>query len=114
FNEALILLTASTPRVVLALIALVIMLRGSFTPPAGGGTSSFQLIAGAIVLAIPLISIFLAQLRQGFADAMNEDFVRLARSKGLSEWSVITRHVLRAAINPFLTVFGLSLGGLFA
>jgi ABC-type dipeptide/oligopeptide/nickel transport system permease component len=43
---------------------------------------------------------------------MKEDFVLLARAKGLSEWTVITRHALRAALNPFLTIAGLSLGGL--
>ncbi len=112
FVEALILLTASTPRVVLALLVLVITLRFSFSPPVAGGISLFQLISGSIVLAIPLVSIFLAQLRDGLADAMNEDFVRLARAKGLSEWTVITRHALRAALNPFLTISGLSLGGL--
>lgn len=43
---------------------------------------------------------------------MNEDFVRYARAKGLSEWSVIIKHALRGAANPFLTLFGLSLGAL--
>ncbi len=43
---------------------------------------------------------------------MNEDFVQYARAKGLAEWVVIRRHALRAALNPFLTLFGLSLGGL--
>lgn len=112
FIEALILLTASTPRMVLALLALVVMLRFSFAAPVAGGFSPFQLVSGSIVLAVPLISIFLAQLRDGLADAMDEDFVRLARAKGLNEWRVITRHALRAALNPFVTVSGLSLGGL--
>ncbi len=112
FIEALILLTASTPRMVLALLVLVITLKFSFSAPAAGGISVFQLVSGSIVLAIPLVSVFLAQLRDGLADAMNEDFVRLARAKGLSEWKVISRHALRAALNPFLTISGLSLGGL--
>lgn len=112
FIEALILLTASTPRMVLALLALVITLRFSFAAPAAGEINLFQLVSGSIVLSVPLISVFLAQLRDGLSDAMNEDFVRLARAKGLSEWRVITRHALRAALNPFLTLSGLSLGGL--
>lgn len=110
--EVLILLSASTPRVVLALLALVFALLFSVSASAGGTTSWFQLIAGSVVLAVPLISIFLAQLRDGLRDVMEEDFVKLARAKGLSEWTVITRHALRAAINPFLTLFGLSLGAL--
>lgn len=110
--EALILLTASTPRIVLALLALVIALYFSISASGGGEISVFQFAAGSIVLAVPLVSIFLAQIRDGLRDAMNEDFVKLARAKGLSEWTVITRHALRAAINPFLTLFGLSLGAL--
>ena len=112
FIEALILLTASTPRMVLALLVLVFTVRFSFMAPVAGEINLFQLVSGSIVLSVPLISMFLAQLRDALADAMNEDFVRLARAKGLSEWRVITRHALRAALNPFLTVAGLSLGGL--
>lgn len=112
FIEALILLTASTPRMVLALLVLVLTLRFSFSAPVPGETNVFQLISGALVLSVPLISIFLAQLRDALAEAMNEDFIRLARAKGLSEWAVITRHALRSALNPFLTVAGLSLGAL--
>lgn len=110
--EVLILLTASTPRMVLALFALVFALQFSFSAPIGGGISLFQLVSGALVLALPLVSIFLAQLRGGLADAMNEDFVRLAHAKGLSSWTVIRRHAIRAALNPFLTISGLSFGGL--
>ena len=108
FVEFLILITASTPRMVLALLALVLMLSAGVA----GAESTVQFIAASAVLAIPLISIFLAQLRDGLADVMQEDFIRLARAKGLSEWVVVFRHALRAAINPFLTISGLSLGGL--
>lgn len=110
--EVLILLTASTPRMVLALLVLVIALRFAFAGPQAGSFSMFQLVSGSIVLAIPLISIFLAQLTDALRNAMNEDFIRMARAKGLSERAVVTRHALRAALNPFLTIAGLSLGGL--
>lgn len=109
--DVLIFLTASTPRMVLSLLALLLSLsilpRGS-----ASGTQWFQLIAGSIVLAVPLISIFLAQLVNGLKEVMEEDFIRLARAKGLSEWQVVSRHALRVSLNPFLTIAGLSLGGL--
>lgn len=106
--ESLIFITASTPRMVLALVGLLLSLK--FV----SGTSgfAFQLVAGAVVLAVPLISIFLAQLKGSLDEVMLEDFIRTARAKGLSEWSVITKHALRAGISPFLTALGLSLGGL--
>lgn len=110
--EAFIFLTASTPRMVLALVALVVSLRLGLPTSSADGTSAFSLIAGAIVLSVPLISIFLAQLNQGLKEVMNEDFIRMARAKGLSEWAVIARHAIRPALNPFLTLAGLSLGAL--
>ncbi len=112
FIETIVLLSASTPRMVLALLVLVITLRFSMSAPAAGEINLFQLFSGAIVLSVPLISVFLAQLRVGLADALNEDFVRLARAKGLAEWRVIALHALRAALNPFLSIAGLSFGGL--
>ncbi len=105
--EVLIFLTASTPRMVLALLALVVSLSLVST-----SSYVFQLIAGAIVLAVPLISILLAQLKNGLDEVMSEDYIRTARAKGLSEWSVIAKHALRPSLSPFLTTAGLSLGGL--
>jgi len=66
----------------------------------------------AFVLAFPVVALFLAQLHSGLKRAMAEPFVQYARAKGLSENTVILRHALRAALNPLLTIFGLSLGGL--
>jgi len=41
---------------------------------------------------------------------MGEDFIRTARAKGLKERTVVTRHGLRAALTPILTIFGMDLG----
>jgi ABC-type dipeptide/oligopeptide/nickel transport system permease component len=110
--EALVLLTASTPRIVLALLVLMAtaMMAGSAIAVGSGSLFSFTLTA--IVLASPLIAIFLAQAHEQLTAAMNEDFVSLARAKGLSEGVLIMRHASRAALGPLLTLFGLSLGGL--
>lgn len=112
FIEALILLTSSTPRIVLALLALALTVRFSGLAANSQSGSFPSILLASIVLAAPLISLFLAQAHQELTQAMNEDFVLYARAKGLSEWAVIRRHALRAALNPFLTLFGLSLGGL--
>ena len=45
-------------------------------------------------------------------DAMDEDYVRTARAKGLSERQVMTRHVLRNSLIPIITLFGLDFGAL--
>jgi peptide/nickel transport system permease protein len=43
-------------------------------------------------------------------ETMNEDYIRTARAKGLTEKVVVVRHGLRAALTPILTIFGLDLG----
>jgi peptide/nickel transport system permease protein len=45
-------------------------------------------------------------------EVMSEDYVRTARAKGLSARRINSKHVLRGAITPIVTVFGLDLGSL--
>jgi ABC-type dipeptide/oligopeptide/nickel transport system permease component len=107
--DFLILVTASTPRIVLALVALAISVRLTSTVM---DTSSMVLFwLAALALSAPLISAFLAQLHGELQRTMREDFIKLARAKGLSEGAVILRHAVRPALNPVLTIAGLSLGG---
>ena len=107
--EFVVFFTASTPRIVLALVALAVVAQLTASNIDAANAVGFWLAAFA--LAAPLISIFLAQFHDGLSQAMDEDFVQLARAKGLSEGIVVVRHAIRAALNPVLTVFGLSLGG---
>jgi peptide/nickel transport system permease protein len=105
--DFVILVTASTPRIVLALVALAISIR--LTASARSSAVLFWL--AALALSAPLISAFLAQLYGELQQTMREDFIKLARAKGLSERAVIFRHAVRPALNPVLTIAGLSLGG---
>ena len=52
--------------------------------------------------------------RGSMIESMNEDYVRTARAKGLSERRVTLRHALRAAIVPVVTIFGLEFAYLLA
>lgn len=117
--SAIILLAASTPRIVLALFALAFAVRaslsiGASSTPNGDGISSLlqRVILPGLVLGVPLIALFLAQVREGLGTALREEFVQVARAKGLTERAVIFKHALRSALNPLITIFGYSLGGL--
>jgi peptide/nickel transport system permease protein len=111
--EALILLVSSTPRLVLALLVLAWAARwGLFT--VGGEGAWRQVWWPALVLAAPLAAVFLAQARDGLKAALQEDFARVARAKGLPENKIILRHALRPALNPLITIFGYSLGNLLS
>ncbi|MBA3488561.1 MAG: ABC transporter permease [Longispora sp.] len=63
-----------------------------------------------ITLSFLYAALYARLTRAGMLDTMNEDFIRTARSKGLSERTVVTRHGLRATLTPILTVFGLDVG----
>ncbi len=69
-----------------------------------------HLILPWITLAILYIGFYSRVLRSNMLDAMNEDYVRTARAKGLSERQVMTRHVLRNSLIPIITLFGLDFG----
>jgi peptide/nickel transport system permease protein len=65
-------------------------------------------------LAVLSIGFYSRVLRSNMLDVMNEDYVRTARAKGLSERQVMTRHVLRNSLIPIITLFGLDFGATIA
>jgi peptide/nickel transport system permease protein len=73
---------------------------------------AYHLILPWITLAIVYVGFYSRVLRANMLDAMNEDYVRTARAKGLSERRVMTRHVLRNSLIPIVTLFGLDVGAL--
>lgn len=73
-----------------------------------------HLILPWITLAVLSIGFYSRVLRANMLDAMNEDYVRTARAKGLSERQVMTRHVLRNSLIPVVTLFGLDFGATIA
>jgi peptide/nickel transport system permease protein len=117
--STIILLASSTPRIVLALLALALAVRtslfnvaGSQDEGAGAGHTLARVVVPGLVLSVPLIALFLAQVREGLGAALRAEFVQVARAKGLRERAVVFKHALRPALNPLITIFGYSLGGL--
>ncbi len=71
---------------------------------------AYHLILPWVTLAVLQIGFYSRVLRSNMLDAMDEDYVRTARAKGLSERRVMTRHVLRNSLIPLVTLFGLDVG----
>jgi len=65
-----------------------------------------------VVLAILYIGLYGRVLRAGIVEANQEDYIRTARSKGLSESRILLRHALRTSLIAFVTLFGLDFGAL--
>jgi peptide/nickel transport system permease protein len=87
--------------------------NGGYVPltedPAGWLT---HLILPWFTVAVLAIGFYSRVLRSNMLDAMDEDYVRTARAKGLGERRVMTRHVLRNSLIPIVTLFGLDVGAL--
>jgi len=78
------------------------------------GDRLYHLILPTIVLGTSGMAGLMRQMRGNLLDYLKADFVTTARAKGLSERVVIWKHAVRNAINPIITIFGLSLPGLLS
>jgi peptide/nickel transport system permease protein len=69
-----------------------------------------HLIIPWVTLSVLYIGFYARVLRANMLDVANEDFVRTARAKGLSERRVLIRHMLRTSLITFVSLFGLDFG----
>jgi peptide/nickel transport system permease protein len=117
----------SVPQVLLVLVALYFCVVSGVLP-AGGMKSAAtydlmgpwgkaadvlrHLVAPAAVLSVVALAGITRQMRSNTLEFLDADFVRTARAKGLGEWRIVFKHVVRNALNPLITMFGFTIGGL--
>jgi peptide/nickel transport system permease protein len=80
--------------------------------PVSGRDEPLSLVLPAIALATGPMAQFSRLIRSGMLEILNEDYVRTAHAKGLSERAVVNKHALRNALLPFITIVGLEFGTL--
>lgn len=91
------------------------VLDGLLTREWDAALSAFEhLILPAIALATIPFAVIFRITRAAVLDVLNEDYVRTARAKGLTQQVIRSRHVLRNAMLPVVTTIGLQTGGLLA
>ena len=91
----------------LLMVLLLAFLPKGSVPYGWGGLFSVKLILPLIVLSFQPIALIVRQTRAAVIDVMTEDFVRTARAKGVPEWVVGLRHILRPVLTPVVTQLGL-------
>ena len=91
----------------------------SWVPPPGyvglsqdPGQWALHLLFPWLTLALLYAGIYARLLRGEVVTALNEDYVRTARAKGLSERRILVRHALRCSLIPIVSLFGLDFGAL--
>lgn len=72
-----------------------------------------RMILPVLTLALPLLAGLSRLLRSSLLDVLNQDFIRTARAKGLTERMVVYGHALSNALIPLVTVVGIQVGYLF-
>ncbi len=100
------LLAISIPAYVTApLLILFLAVQAQIFPVAGWGTIQ-QMILPAFCLSLPFSAYVARLMRTSMLETLNQDFVRTARAKGLSEWKVLFKHALKVAILPVVSFAG--------
>lgn len=69
-----------------------------------------HLLLPGFTLGANLMAIVARVVRSSMIEVLEQDYVTLARAKGLVEWAVVTKHALRNALIPVITVVGLQVG----
>ena len=77
-----------------------------------GGFFDPRIVMPALVLGVPGIAVITRLTRASTLEVLSQDYVRTARAKGLGEFLVRRRHILRNSLIPVFTVVGLSLATL--
>ncbi|MES2178425.1 MAG: ABC transporter permease [Gemmatimonadota bacterium] len=91
------------------LLILLFAVTLHWLPPSGFGGIRY-LALPALALGMRSIAFLARMTRSAMLDSLGADYVRTARAKGLSERLVVTRHALRNAMIPIITVLGLDFG----
>jgi peptide/nickel transport system permease protein len=118
----------AVPDIVIALALMLVAVRTGWLP-SGGMTSigheemsvgarardlASHVVLPAAALVLAVLPALVRHVRSSVADVLAAPFVRAARAHGIPEGRVLLRHVLPAAANPLISLFGLSLAGLLS
>lgn len=116
------LIAAAMPSFVVGLVFIfffAVQLRllppGGFVPFAKNPSKNLiDLILPAVTLALSTIASKMRQVRASMIEALNQDYTRTARSKGLRDGPIYFKHALRNAIIPVITIIGFQIGAILS
>ncbi|TBY51424.1 ABC transporter permease [Rhizobium leguminosarum] len=110
----------SSPAFLSALIGLYIFSVRLHWMPSGGiltpgeefslGDLLHHLILPAALLSVAQAALIMRYMRASLLEVLNQDYVRTARAKGVREFWVISKHALRNALLPIVTLIGSTIG----
>jgi peptide/nickel transport system permease protein len=78
------------------------------------GDRLYHLFLPSLTIALFLTPILIQSLRSSMLDVLTAEYIEVARAKGLSEWRILTKHVLRNALIPVITVLAVNISWLIS
>lgn len=101
------------------LMILIFSVQLHWLPPSGAGdpkagyiSNLRYLVMPVLTIAVSNLSVFSRFMRTSMIDILSEDFIRTAKSKGLGQRVVVSRHALKNALIPVVTIIGIQFGRL--
>jgi peptide/nickel transport system permease protein len=121
-TKVLLSLLLSIPEILLALVLMAIAVQtgrlpvgGLHSPGVAGLTdAAWHLVIPVAVLTLGLLPIVVRHVRGAVVEALDAPFALAARAHGIPHRRLLYRHVLPVALNPLISLFGLSLGTLLS
>jgi peptide/nickel transport system permease protein len=111
-SRVLSILGAAIPSFWLGLIFIDLFGARLNILPTMGRDGLISLILPSLTLGLAISSVYVRLLRSSLLDSLSQEFIRAARSRGLSETRIFFAHAFRHSLPPVITVFGVSLGSL--
>src|SRR5213078_1982633 len=121
-STSITLMGVSFPSFFLGVVLILLfayVIPGKIFPPGGFvplttdvGENLRRLVLPAITLATGSLALNLRQVRSSMLEVFGLDYMRTARAKGLREGTIITRHALKNALIPVVTLVGIQIGAI--
>lgn len=109
-SRIFVLITSSFPGFWVAIVLIIICAIKLKLFPVNGMDGVRSIVLPALTLSIGMIATTTRMMRASMLDVMSQDYIWVAKAKGLTRNKIIVRHILRNAIPPIISVLGLQIG----
>ena len=110
FSRVFVWLASSFPSFWVAIVLIIVFALKFGLFPVSGMEGAQSIVLPALTLAFGMMATTTRMMRTSMLDVMNQDYIWVARAKGLTRKKIIQRHILRNAFPPVVTVLGLQIG----
>nr|WP_321454694.1 ABC transporter permease [uncultured Cohaesibacter sp.] len=89
------------------IIVFLVLVMDMDVPYGWSGLFSFKVIVPLLVLGLNPMALIIRQARAGVLEVLSEDYVRTARAKGIPNYQVVVKHIMRPVLTPVVSQIGL-------